>query len=48
MLGRALLKANRSADAVKAFEAIPKSSKLAEVANLSAISAQKGAGTPAA
>jgi tetratricopeptide (TPR) repeat protein len=48
MLGRALLKANRNADAVQAFGAIPKSSKLAEVANLWAIYAQKGAGTPAA
>jgi tetratricopeptide (TPR) repeat protein len=48
MLGRALLKANRSADAVKAFEAVPKDSKLAEVASLWAIYAQKGAGTPAA
>ncbi len=48
MLGRALLKANRNADAVQAFEAIPKGSKLAEVANLWAIYAQKGAGTPAA
>lgn len=48
MLGRALLKSNRNADAVKAFEAIPKDSKLAEVANLWAIYAQKGAGTPAA
>ncbi|HEY7378603.1 MAG TPA: tetratricopeptide repeat protein [Steroidobacteraceae bacterium] len=48
MLGRALLKLNRGPDAVKAFGAIPKDSKLAEVANLWAIYAQKGAGTPAA
>ena len=48
MLGRALLKLNRGDDAVKAFGAIPKDSKLAEVANLWAIYAQKGAGTPAA
>jgi tetratricopeptide (TPR) repeat protein len=48
MLGRALLKAGRKDDAVKAFEAVPKNSKLAEVANLWAIYAQKGAGTPAA
>jgi TolA-binding protein len=48
MLGRALLKLNRKDDAVKAFGAIPKDSKLAEVANLWAIYAQNGAGTPAA
>ncbi|HZF26597.1 MAG TPA: tetratricopeptide repeat protein [Steroidobacteraceae bacterium] len=48
MLGRALLKLNRGPDAIKAFSAIPKDSKLAEVANLWAIYAQKGAGTPAA
>lgn len=48
MLGRALLKLNRGDDALKAFQSVAGSSRLAEVANLWAIYAQKGAGTPSA
>jgi hypothetical protein len=48
MLGRALLRLNRGDEAIKAFQSIAKDSKLAEVANLWAIYAQKGAGTPPA